>query len=48
MDAVKAKEELKKTVRDCLGYGQEYTDEEVSGIIDDCIMDSPGLRLLPV
>ena len=48
MDAVKAKEELKKTVRDRLGYGQEYTDEEVSGIIDDCIMDSPGLRLLPV
>ena len=48
MDAVNAKEELKKTVRDRLGYGQEYTDEEVSGIIDDCIMDSPGLRLLPV
>ena len=48
MDVVKAKEELKKTVRERLGYGQEYTDEEVSGIIDDCIMDSPGLRLLPV
>ena len=48
MDVVKAKDELKKTVRERLGYGQEYTDEEVSEIIDDCIMDSPGLRLLPV
>ena len=39
MDAVKAKEELKNTVWERLGYGQEYTDEEVSAIIDDCIMD---------
>ena len=28
MDVVKAKEELKKTVRERLGYGQEYTDED--------------------
>lgn len=48
MDVLKAKDELKKTVRDRLGYGQEYTDEEVSSVIDDCIMDSPGLRLLSV
>ena len=48
MDVVKAKDELKKTVRERLGYGQEYTDEEVSSVIDDCIMDSPGLRLLSV
>ena len=48
MDVVKAKDELKKTVRERLGYGQEYTDEEVSGIIDDCILDSPEFRLLSV
>ena len=48
MDAQKAKEELKKTVRDRLGYGREYSDEEVSGMIDDCIMESPYLRLFPV
>lgn len=48
MDAQKAKEELKKTVRDRLGYGREYSDEEVSGMIDDCIMESSYLRLFPV
>ena len=48
MDVLKAKEELKKTVRERLGYGQEYTDEEVAEIIDDCIMELPDLRLLPV
>ncbi len=48
MDVVKAKDELKRSVRERLGYGQEYTDEEVSGIIDDCILDSPDLRLLSV
>ena len=48
MDAQKAREELKKTVRDRLGYGREYSDEEVSGMIDDCIMESSYLRLFPV
>ena len=48
MDALKAKEELKKSVRERLGYGQEYTDEEVSEIIDDCILESFDLRLMPV
>ena len=48
MDVVKAKDELKKTVRERLGYGQEYTDEEVTGIIDDCILDSPEFRPLSV
>ncbi len=48
MDAQKAREELKKTVRDRLGYGREYSDEEVSGMIDDCIMESSCLRLFPV
>ena len=48
MDTALAKEELKELVRGRLCYGQEYTDEEVSALIDDCIMESSELRLLNV
>ena len=30
MDLASVKEELKESVRDRLGFGREYTDEEVS------------------
>ena len=48
MDTTKAKEELRTLVRERLGFGHEYTDEEVVSLIDDCIMESASLRLLPV
>ena len=48
MDACSAKEGIKETVRERLGYGNEYSDEEVESVIDDCILESPELRLLPV
>ena len=48
MDLASVKEELKESVRDRLGFGREYTDEEVSEFIDDCIMESDNLRHLPI
>lgn len=48
MDISSEKEELKENVRDRLGFGREYTDEEVSELIDDCIMESDKFRLLPI
>lgn len=48
MDISSEKEELKEKVRDRLGFGREYTDEEVSELIDDCIMESDKFRLLPI
>ncbi len=48
MDLTPRKEELKSRVRDLMGFGREYTDEEVSDFIDDCIMESESLRLLPI
>ena len=48
MDLTSEKEELKENVRDRLGFGREYTDEEVSELIDDCIMESERFRLLPI
>ena len=48
MDLTSEKEELKESVRERLGFGREYTDEEVSELIDDCIMESEKFRLLPI
>ena len=48
MDLTSVKEELKECVRERLGFGREYTDEEVSDLIDDCIMESESIRLLPI
>ena len=48
MDVCSAKDGIKETVRERLGYGNEYSDEEVEAVIDDCILESPELRLLPV
>ena len=48
MDLTSEKEELKEGVRERLGFGREYTDEEVSELIDDCIMESEKFRLLPI
>ncbi|MCR4792294.1 MAG: CpaF family protein [Lachnospiraceae bacterium] len=48
MDIVNARNELREAVREKLGYGHEYSDEEVIDLIDDCILDSLSLRLLSV
>ncbi len=48
MDLSSEKEELKESVRERLGFGREYTDEEVSELIDDCIMESVNLRRLSI
>lgn len=48
MDLKSEKEELKELVRERLGFGREYTDEEVSEFVDDCIMESGNLRRLPI
>jgi pilus assembly protein CpaF len=48
MDLTSEKEELKESVRERLGFGREYTDEEVSELIDDCIVESEKFRLLPI
>lgn len=48
MDLISEKEELRELVRERLGFGREYTDEEVSEFVDDCIMESENLRRLPV
>ncbi len=48
MDLTSEKEELKEWVRERLGFGREYTDDEVSEFIDDCIMESDKLRALPI
>ncbi len=48
MDLTSEKEELKELVRERLGFGREYTDDEVSEFIDDCIMESESFRRLPI
>ena len=48
MDLTSEKEELKELVRERLGFGREYTDDEVSEFIDDCIMESESFRRLSI
>lgn len=48
MNADEARERLKNTVRERLGYGNEYSDEEVEAVIADCILGTPEIRLLSV
>ena len=48
MNLTSEKEELKEWVRERLGFGRDYTDEEVTEFIDDCIMESDKLRTLPI
>ena len=48
MNTDEALAKLKDTVRERLGYGNEYSDEEVESVIADCIMASPEMRILPV
>ncbi len=48
MDINGARENLRAVVRESLGYGREYSDEEVYSIIDDCILNSEILRRLSV
>lgn len=47
MDIPGIREKLKNDVRERLGYGREYTDEEVTEVIGDCILECDELRLLP-
>ena len=48
MNISEARELVKESVRNTLGYGNEYTDEEVSEIIDNCVISTEELRSLPV
>ncbi len=48
MNITEAKELIRESARQRLGYGNEYSDEEVESIIDDCIIGSDEIRALPV
>lgn len=47
-DILKAKELIRESARERLGFGNEYTDEEVLTVIDDCILHSAELRTFPI
>ena len=48
MNISEAKDLVKESVREKLGYGNEYTDEDVLEIIDNCVITSEEIRSLPI